>query len=130
VLENLTGSLGCPSSAGSERAAAQDTTLSGVLVIDTVVTGFPLPSTAKDFLSQGSVADTRVVFRFDTLVNTFRHPNAAVDSNVTRVDSAAVRNRRHQLRQARRRSRWTADVDTTAADALPLALVPLFAPIA
>ena len=53
--ENLTGSLGCPELCQDQSALLRDTTLTGVLVVDTVVTGFPLPSTARDFtlLSQG-----------------------------------------------------------------------------
>jgi len=130
--ENLTGSLGCPELCQDQSALLRDTVLSGVLVVDTVVTGFPLPSTAKDFtlLSQGDSADVRVVFRFDTLVNTFRHPNATVDSSVTRVDSAAIR-----FAVDTSYGKFSApitvdayDVDTTAADTLPLALVPLFRP--
>jgi hypothetical protein len=130
--ENLTGSLGCPELCQDQSALLRDTVLSGVLVVDTVVSGFPLPSTAKDFtlLSQGDSADVRVVFRFDTLLNTFRHPNASVDSSVTRVDSAAIR-----FAVDTSYGKFAApitvdayDVDTTAADTLPLALVPLFRP--
>jgi hypothetical protein len=130
--ENLTGSLGCPELCQDQSALLRDTTLSGVIVLDTVATGFPLPSTARDFtlLSQGATADTRVVIRFDTLVNTFRHPNATVDSNVTRVDSAAIRfvvdTSYGKLSAPLTVDAY--DVDTTAADSLPLALVPLFRP--
>jgi hypothetical protein len=67
--ENLTGSLGCPELCQDQSALLRDTTLTGVLVVDTVVTGFPLQSTARDFtlLSLGADGDLRVVFRFDTL---------------------------------------------------------------
>jgi len=130
--ENLTGSLGCPELCQDQSALLRDTTLTGVLVVDTVVTGFPLQSTARDFtlLSQGDSADIRVVFRFDTLVNTFRHPNASTDSTVTRVSNALV----HftvDTSYGKLKAPLTVDaydVDTTAADSLPLALVPLFRP--
>jgi hypothetical protein len=130
--ENLTGSLGCPELCQDQSALLRDTTLTGVIVVDTVVTGFPLTGTAKDFtlLSQGADGDIRVVFRFDTLPNTFRHPNASVDSAVTRVDQALV----HFVVDTSY-GKFSApltvdayDVDTTAADTLPLALVPLFRP--
>ncbi|HEX7981175.1 MAG TPA: hypothetical protein VF461_21380 [Gemmatimonadaceae bacterium] len=130
--ENLTGSLGCPQLCQDQSALLRDTTLTGVLVVDTVVNGFPLQSTARDFtlLSRGDSGDIRVVFRFDTLPNTFRHPNATVDSAVTRVDKAMV-----QFAVDTSYGKLSApitidayDVDTTAADTLPLALVPLFRP--
>jgi len=130
--ENLTGSLGCPELCQDQSALLRDTTLTGVLVVDTVVTGFPLQSTAKDFtlLSRADSGDIRVVFRFDTLVNTFRHPNATTDSAVTRVSNALV----HftvDTSYGKLKAPITVDaydVDTTAADSLPLALVPLFRP--
>jgi hypothetical protein len=130
--ENLTGSLGCPELCQDQSALLRDTTLTGVLVVDTVVTGFPLQSTAKDFtlLSQGSDGDIRVVFRYDTLMNRFQHPNASTDSAVTRVSNALV----HfvvDTSYGKLSGPLTVDaydVDTTAADTLPLALVPLFRP--
>jgi hypothetical protein len=130
--ENLTGSLGCPQLCGDQSAALKDTTLTGILVTDTVVTGFPSFGTARDFtlISQGDSADVRLVMRFDTLVNTFRHPNATVDSSVTRVDSAAI-NFVVDTSLGKLKAPVTVDaydVDTTAADTLPLALLPLFRP--
>ena len=61
-------------------------------MVDTVLTGFPQFGSARDFtlLAQGDTADVRLVIRFDTLPNTFRHPNASVDSTFTRVDSARI----------------------------------------
>ena len=130
--ENLTGSLGCPELCQDQSALLRDTTLEGVLVIDTVVTGFPLQSTAKDFtlLSQGSDGDIRVVFRYDTLGNRFQHPNASTDSAVTRISNPvihfAVDTSYGKLSGPLTIDAY--DVDTTAADTLPLALVPLFRP--
>ena len=131
--ENLTGSLGCPELCQDQSKLLRDTTLTGVLVVDTVVSGFPLQSTAKDFtlLSQGADGDVRVVFRFDTLGgNTFRHPNASVDSNVTRIISPlihfAVDTSYGKLSAPITVDAY--DVDTTAADTLTQALVPLFRP--
>jgi hypothetical protein len=131
--ENLTGSLGCPELCQDQSALLRDTTLTGVLVVDTVVTGFPLQSTARDFtlLSQGADGDVRVVFRFDTLgATTFLHPNSTVDSAITRVLSPlihfAVDTSYGKLSGPLTVDAY--DVDTTAADTLPLALVPLFRP--
>jgi hypothetical protein len=131
--ENLTGSLGCPELCQDQSALLRDTTLTGVLVVDTVVTGFPVQSAARDFtlLSLGADGDLRVVFRFDTVgAATFRHPNASVDSAVTRVLNPVI----HfsvDTSYGKLSAPLTVDaydVDTTAADSLKQALVPLFRP--
>jgi hypothetical protein len=131
--ENLTGSLGCPELCQDQSALLRDTTLTGVLVVDTVVTGFPVQSAARDFtlLSLGADGDLRVVFRFDTVgAATFRHPNAVVDSAVTQVSNALI----HfsvDTSYGKLSAPLTVDaydVDTTAADTLTQALLPLFRP--
>jgi len=130
--EQLTGSLGCPELCGDESAALRDTTLTGIVTTDSVLTGYPPFGTTRDFtlIAQGDTADVRLVMRFDTLPNTFRHPNAVVDSAVTRVDSARItfvvdttigRPKAPVLIEA-------FDIDTTAADTLRGALLPLFRP--
>jgi len=131
--ENLTGSLGCPELCQDQSALLRDTTLTGVLVVDTVVSGFPLQSAARDFtlLSQGVDGDLRVVFRFDTLGGaTFRNPTATVDSAVTKIISPplhfAVDTSYGRLSAPITIDAY--DVDTTAADTLTQALVPLFRP--
>lgn len=131
--ESLTGSLGCPELCQDQSALLRDTTLTGVLVVDTVVTGFPLQSTARDFtlLSQGADGDLRMVVRFDTLGgNTFRHPNATADSAVTQVSNAllhfSVDTSYGKLSAPLTVDAY--DVDTTAADTLTQALLPLFRP--
>jgi hypothetical protein len=130
--EELTGSLGCPELCTDESATLRDTTLVGVVLIDSTLTGYPKFGTTRDFtmLAQGDTADVRLVVRFDTLPNTFRHPNAVADSAITRVDSARI-----FVVIDTTIGRPTApvtvdmfDVDTTAADSLTTALVPLFRP--
>jgi len=130
--ESVTGTLGCPQLCGDQSATLRDTTLTGVVTTDSVLTGYPEFGESRDFtlISQGDTADVRVVIRFDTLPNTFRHPNASVDSAVTRVDSARI-----FFVVDTTIGRPTApvtidafDVDTTAADTLRSALVPLFRP--
>ena len=88
--EEVTGSLGCPDLCGDQSATLRDTTLLGVVTLDSALTGYPEFGTSRDFtmMAQGDTADVRLVIRFDTLPNTFRHPNASADSAVTRVDSA------------------------------------------
>ena len=130
--EEVTGSLGCPELCTDQSAELRDTTLTGTLTIDSTLVGFPLFGTARDFtmIAQGDTADVRLVIRFDTLPNTFRHPNASVDSAITRIDSARIvflvdttigRPKAPVTIEA-------FDVDTTAADTLRSALVPLFRP--
>ena len=130
--EEVTGTLGCPDLCGDQSATLRDTTLTGVVTTDSVLIGYPEFGESRDFtlIAQGDTADVRVVIRFDTLPNTFRHPNATVDSAVTRVDSARIffvvdttigRPKAPVTIEA-------FDVDTTAADTAKLALVPLFRP--
>jgi hypothetical protein len=130
--ESVTGSLGCPQLCGDQSATLRDTTLTGIVTTDSVLTGYPEFGETRDFtmISQGDTADVRVVIRFDTLPNTFRHPNSSVDSAVTRVDSARI-----FFVVDTSIGKPTApvtidafDVDTTAADTLRSALVPLFRP--
>lgn len=128
--EELTGSLGCPDLCANQSATLRDTTLTGTVTQDSTLTGYPLFGATRDFtmLAQGDTADVRLVMRFDTLPNTFRHPNASVDSAVTRVDSARIvfvvdtsigRPKAPVTIEA-------FDVDTTADDSLYAALLPLF----
>jgi hypothetical protein len=128
--ESVTGTLGCPQLCGDQSATLRDTTLSGVVTTDSVLTGYPEFGETRDFtlISQGDTADVRAVIRFDTLPNTFRHPNASADSAVTRVDSARIFFV-VDTTIGRPKAPVTIDafdVDTTAADTLRSALVPLF----
>ena len=130
--EELTGSLGCPELCGDQSATLKDTTLVGVIAIDSTLNGYPKFGSSRDFtmIAQGDTADVRLVIRFDTLPNTFRHPNAPADSAITRVDSARI----YVVVDTtigRPKAPVTIDmfdVDTTAADSLTGALVPLFRP--
>ena len=130
--EQVTGSLGCPQLCGDQSATLRDTTLTGTLSVDSTLTGFPLFGTARDFtlITQGDSADVRLVMRFDTLPNTFLHPNASADSAVTRVDSSRIVFVVDTSigRPTEAITLEAFDVDTTAPDSLPLALLPLFRP--
>jgi hypothetical protein len=130
--EKFTSSLGCPQLCGDQSATLFDTTLTGTLALDTALTGFPLFGSTRDFtlIAQGDTVDVRLVSRFDTIPNTFRHPNATVDSAVTRVDSANLvfmRDTSFGLPVVPI-TLDAYDVDTTAADSLRSALIPLFRP--
>jgi hypothetical protein len=128
--EEVTGSLGCPDLCGDQSATLRDTTLVGVVTIDSVLTGYPQFGSSRDFtlFAQGDTADVRLVIRFDTLPNTLRHPNASADSAITRLDSARIFVV-VDTTIGRPKAPVTIDmfdVDTTAADSLTGALVPLF----
>jgi hypothetical protein len=130
--EELTGTLGCPELCGDQSATLRDTILVGSIALDSTLTGYPKFGSTRDFtmLAQGDTADVRLVVRFDTLPNTFRHPNATGDSAVTRVDSARIFVV-IDTTIGRPKAPVTVDmfdVDTTAADSLVGALVPLFRP--
>ena len=125
--EELTNSLGCPELCADQSATLRDTILVGVVALDSTLNGYPKFGTTRDFtmLAQGDTADVRLVIRFDTLPNTFRHPNASGDSAITRVDSARI----YVVIDTtigRPKAPVTIDmfdVDTTAADSLTSALV-------
>ncbi len=130
--EELTNSIGCPELCADQSATLRDTILVGAVTLDSTLTGYPKFGTTRDFtmLAQGDTADVRLVIRFDTLPNTFRHPNASADSTITRVDSARL-----FVVIDTTIGRPTVpltidmfDVDTTAADSLTSALIPLFRP--
>lgn len=132
--EDLTTSLGCPQACADQSAVLRDTTLTGVVVQDSVLVGYPQLGFSKDFpiIAQGDTADVRLVMRFDTLPNTFRHPNASVDSTLTKVESATLT---FVVDTAVTRFSSTSpvtidayDVDTTTVDSLRLELLPLFRP--
>ena len=130
--EKLTSSLACPQLCGDQSATLLDTTLTGTISLDTALTGFPLFGAARDFtiIAQGDSADVRLVARFDTIPNLWRHPSATADSAISRVDSATM-----ILVVDTTIGRPTVpitldayDVDTTAADSNRAALLPLFRP--
>jgi hypothetical protein len=132
--EDLTTSLGCPQACADQSAALRDTTLTGVVVQDSVLVGYPQLGFSKDFpiIAQGDTADVRLVMRFDTLPNTFHHPNASGDSALTKVESATLT---FVVDTAVTRFSSTSpvtidayDVDTTTADSLRAELLPLFRP--
>ena len=132
--EDLTTSLGCPQACADQSAVLRDTILTGIVVQDSVLVGYPQLGFSKDFpiIAQGDTADVRLVMRFDTLPNTFHHPNASVDSALTKVESAMLT---FVVDTAVTRFSSTSpvtidayDVDTTTADSLRLELLPLFRP--
>jgi hypothetical protein len=128
--EQVTGSLGCPALCTDENGILRDTTLLGSVVIDTTFLGFPRLGEDRDITLRNNVdtADVRLVARFDTLPTNYQIIGASSDSLIRRVDSASLIFVIDTL-LAKPTLPFTIDafdVDTTAADSLTSALVPLF----
>ena len=130
--EQVTGSLGCPELCSDQSASLRDTVLTGAIVLDTTLTGYPLLGTTRDLslVNRGDTADVRVVARYDTLPNRFVPAAPQADSSITFVDSATMIFVIDTtfVRPTSAITIDAFDVDTTAADADRAALVPLFRP--
>ena len=130
--EQVAGTLGCPQLCADQSTALRDTILTGAVVIDSTFVGFPRLGETRDFvlLSLGDTADVRIIARYDTLPIRYRVPNAATDSTIRRVDSASFIFRLDTalLKGSGPVTIDAFDVDTTAADTLTSALLPLFRP--
>jgi hypothetical protein len=130
--EQVTGSLGCPALCSDESTALRDTVLVGAVVLDSGFTGFPRLGESRDVSvqSRSDTADIRLVTRFDTLPKTFVPVTAQPDSLIRRVDSATMIFAVDTL-ASKATTSFTVDaydVDTTAADTVTAALLPLFRP--
>lgn len=128
--EQVTGSLGCPDLCTDENGILRDTTLIGAVVIDTTFLGFPRLGEDRDITlrNNADTADVRLVARFDTLPTNYQIIGASSDSLIRRVDSAALIFVIDTL-TSKPTLPFTIDaydVDTTAADTLTQALIPLF----
>lgn len=128
--EQVTSSLACPELCTDQSAALRDTVLTGAVVLDTTFTGFPLLGETRNIalVARGDTADVRIIARFDTLPNTFVPAAPQPDSLIARVDSAALI---FQVDTAFQKPTVPItidafDVDTTAADTVPVTLLPLF----
>jgi hypothetical protein len=106
--------------------------LTGAIVFDTTLTGYPLFGTTRELaiVNRGDTADVRIVARFDTLPSRFLPPAPQADSAITFVDSATMIFVIDTafVRPTAAVTIDAFDVDTTAADADRAALVPLFRP--
>jgi hypothetical protein len=87
--ENLAAGNACPILCPPESAPVKDTIVDGV-VLDTSATGFPgLGFEATLVVAhRGDSLDTRVITRFDSLPQTYKHQSA--DSDIVRMDSAFI----------------------------------------
>src|SRR5438067_548164 len=90
--EKLEAGAACPILCSSPNVALKDTTVEAVAV-DSSLPGFPPIGEESPLLlaARGDTLDTRVIFRFDSIGNTFPHPSAPGDTIVTHVDSATLR---------------------------------------
>jgi hypothetical protein len=130
--EQVTSSLGCPELCSDQSATLRDTVLTEAVVFDSTLIGFPPLGTSRELslIARGDTADVRVVARFDTLPNRFVPATAQADSLIAFVDSATLIFvvDTTVVRPLRAITIDAYDVDTTAADTDPDALLPLFRP--
>src|SRR5947209_6047356 len=84
--EQVSGSLGCPELCTDETALLKDTTLTGAIVLDTTVFGYPSLGDTRDItlFGRGDTADVRLIIRFDTLPKTYIPTTAQADSLIKR----------------------------------------------
>ena len=130
--ENVTSSLGCPSLCTDQSAGLRDTVLAGAIVFDTTLTGFPLIGETRELslVARGDTADVRVITRFDTLPQRYVPTTPQPDSLIARIDSANLIFRIDTafVKPTIPLTIEAYDVDTTATDTIPQALLPLFRP--
>lgn len=128
--EKLDGGAACPALCPAQNVDIKDTVLE-VVAIDTSVAGFPSPGTEFYMLlaARGDTVDTRGVIRFDSLPANYTRSSGG-DTTITSVDSAFLQIRVDSVgtRATQPVTIEAYDVDTTAADTLLSALVPLFRP--
>jgi hypothetical protein len=130
--EQVTSSLGCPELCSDQSATLRDTVLTGAVVFDTTLVGYPPLGTSRELslIARGDTADVRVVARFDTLPSRFVPAAPQADSLIAFVDSAQLIFvvDTTVVRPSSAITIDAYDVDTTAADTDPDALLPLFRP--
>jgi len=90
--EKLEAGAACPILCAQPSVTLKDTTVEAI-AIDSSLPGFPPIGEEGPLLlaARGDTLDTRVIFRFDSIGNTFPHPSAPADTIVTHVDSATLR---------------------------------------
>ncbi|MEO7458030.1 MAG: hypothetical protein ABIY52_17365 [Gemmatimonadaceae bacterium] len=128
--ESVTSTLGCPELCSDQSAALRDTILVGSVAIDTTFLGYPRRGEDRNVTlrNQTDTADIRLVARYDSLPSSYQLTGATSDSTIRLVDSAQFIFVIDTLT-----TKPTApitieafDVDTTSADTLTSALIPLF----
>ena len=129
--EQVGGSAGCPSLCADESGTLFDTVLTGAIVTDSSLGGYPLLGETRDFtlLDYSDSADVRVVVRYDTLPKNYTTV-AGGSALITEVDSAQLIVVVDTLspKPVYPFTIQAYDVDTTSTDTLYAALVPLFRP--
>lgn len=128
--EQVTSSVACPELCLDASATLRDTVLVGAIDFDTTLTGFPLRGQTRELslVARGDTADVRIVARFDTLPQRYTPSAPQPDSLIKKLDSATLIFRIDTI-FAKPKIPVTIeayDVDTTAADTLTQALIPLF----
>ena len=129
--EQVGSSAGCPALCADESGTLFDTVLTGAIVTDSSLGGYPMLGETRDFtlLNYSDSADVRVVVRYDTLPKNYT-TTAGTSALISEVDSAQMIIVVDTLapKPIYPFTIQAYDVDTTAADTIYSALLPLFRP--
>lgn len=133
--ERIDSGNACPALCPTENSPVRDTVLTGAVVLDTTLAGFPLAGNASYLLLATHPApdsiDVRAIVRFDSVPARFFPAGAGDSAAITRVDSSFLRLRvdTTSTRFAQAVTIEAYDVDTLAAvDTSTAALSALFRP--
>ena len=130
--EDVTSTLGCPELCTDQSGTLRDTILTGAVVVDTTFLGYPRRGEDRDITlrAQADTADVRLVTRFDSLPTSYTITGATSDSTIRLVDSASLifLIDTTVVKPTTPITIQAYDVDTTSADTLTAALLPLFRP--
>ena len=90
--EKLEAGAACPLLCPQQDVQLKDTIVEAV-AIDSTLPVIPVIGEESSMLlaARGDTLETRLIFRFDTITQTFPHPSAPADTIVTHVDSATLR---------------------------------------
>ena len=88
--EKLDSGLACPALCPQQEVTVRDTTLFAI-ALDTSIAGYPaMGSEGRMYVtSMGDTLQTRGITRWDSLPDTFRHNNTAIDSAIVAVDTGS-----------------------------------------
>jgi hypothetical protein len=88
--EQLSGGIGCPVLCPAPPTSLRDTVIPAV-DLDTSIAGYPTFGLETNFLlaSLGDTLETAAIFRFDSLLKTYRRPSTVADSDIVFVDTGA-----------------------------------------
>src|SRR5919198_987515 len=132
--EKLEAGAACPVLCPVQGVELKDTVVEAVAMDSTLpVTPVIGEETSMLLPARGDTPDTRIIFRFDTIIQTYQHPSAPADTIITKVDSATLRIVLDTTTRPNVPGLPTVpvtlelyDVDYSASDTVAADLIPLF----